>query len=416
MKPHRQSRAAPLPWLGRAAIGRLGGNAMPRRAWLILTALLLARVGFGYEYQSVPSLGPALIARLHLSYAGFGSLIGAYMVTGAFVALPLGFAGRRFGDRAVLGSGMALMALGQLVCALAPDARGIALGRALSGFGAVAMMVLQSKVIADWFTGRRFMLAISLSSAAYPVGVGLAQLVLPVLARDGGWPMAFGSAAAEALIALALFLVSFRPHAEAAAPAVGFGLPSAREAGLSACSGLIWTAYTACYAAFLSYTPALMAGRGEGLALVGLVVAVATWGNVLATPLGGAMAGRIGATTLLAVGTAAMILGVALMGAADLPLLSGALVGLPGSLHAGLIIALGTLSARTENRAVGMGIFFTIYYGGGALAPALCGMAADAYGGVPGAMFAGAAIGALAIPAFLAHRALGGRRVLAADR
>ena len=403
-------RPATLP--SPAAIGRLGGNAMPRRAWLILTALLLARVGFGYEYQSVPSLGPALIARLHLSYAGFGSLIGAYMVTGAFVALPLGFAGRRFGDRAVVGCGMALMALGQLVCALAPDARGIALGRAVSGFGAVGMMVLQSKVIADWFTGRRFMLAISLSSAAYPVGVGLAQLVLPVLARDGGWRAAFGSGAAEALIALALFLASFRPRADAA-PAAGFGLPSAREAGLSACSGLIWTAYTACYAAFLSYTPALMAGRGEGLALVGLVVAVATWGNVLATPLGGTIAGRIGATPLLAVGTVAMILGVTLMGAANLPLLSGVLVGLPGSLHAGLIIALGTLSARTENRAVGMGIFFTIYYGGGALAPALCGMAADAYGGVPGAMFAGAAIGALAVPAFLAHRALGGRRVLA---
>ena len=386
---------------------------MERRAWAILAALLLARIGFGYEYQSVPSLGPGLIARLHLSYAGFGSLIGVYMITGAFVALPLGLLGRRFGDRLVLGGGMALMAAGQALCALAPDGRGIAIGRAVSGFGAVAMMVLQSKVIADWFAGRRFMLAISLSSAAYPVGVGLAQLVLPPLARAWGWGAAFGSGALEALVALALFLAAFRRHANAAS-ASGLGLPTGREAAMSACAGLIWTAYTACYAAFLSYTPALMHARGQDLALVGLVVAVATWGNVIATPAGGAIAGRIGATPLLAVGTAAMILGVALMGATNLPLLSGALVGLPGSLHAGLIIALGTLSARAENRAVGMGIFFTIYYGGGAIAPALCGMAADAYGGVGGAMFAGAAIGALAIPAFLAHRALGGRATLAA--
>ncbi|MDE2005719.1 MAG: MFS transporter [Rhodospirillales bacterium] len=388
---------------------------MRYRPWVILTALLLARIGFGYEYQSVPSLGAGLIARLGLSYAAFGSLIGAYMLSGAFVALPLGLLGGRFGDRAVLGTGIALMAVGQAVCALSGSglalgaARVIAAGRFVSGLGAVAMMVLQSKVIADWFAGRRFMLAISLSSAAYPVGVGLSQIVMPLLARDFGWGAAFGSGALEAAAALALFLASFQPHAASTARR-RFALPGGRESALSACSGLIWTAYTACYAAFLSYTPALMAGRGQSLALVGLVVAVATWGNVVATPAGGTIAGRIGAPPLLAIGTACIILGTVLMGATHWPLLAGALVGLPGSVHAGLIIALGTLSSRVENRAAGMGIFFTVYYGGGALAPALCGIAADAYGNAAGAMFAGAAIGALAVPAWLAHRALGGAR------
>ena len=395
---------------------------MTHRPWIILSALLLARIGFGYEYQSVASLGPGLIARLGLSYAAFGSLIGAYMLSGAFVALPLGLLGGRFGDRWVLAAGLALMAAGQAICALASTglagqgsggtAEGIAIGRFVSGLGAVAMMVLQSKVIADWFSGRRFMLAISLSSAAYPVGVGLSQLILPPLAQEAGWGAAFGSGAIEAAAALVLFLASYRPAPGIAARRRGLALPGAREAGLSACAGLIWTAYTACYAAFLSYSPALMTARGQGLALIGLVVAVATWGNVVATPSGGVLAGRIGAPPVLAIGTLAMILGVVLMGATRLPLLAAALAGLPGSMHAGLIIALGTLSSRVENRAAGMGIFFTIYYGGGALAPALCGIAADAYGGAAGAMFAGAAIGALAVPAYLAHRALGGRGAL----
>lgn len=385
---------------------------MDRRPWVILTALLLARVGFGYEYQTLASLGPGLIARLHLSYASFGSLIGVYMLSGAFVALPLGLLGRRFGDRPVLGGGVALMAAGQVICALAGGAQGIAAGRFVSGIGAVAMMVLQSKVIADWFTGPRFMLAISMSSAAYPVGVGLSQIVLPPLAHRFGWGAAFGSGAAEAALALLLFLASYRPPPEAGEAPRGFSLPTGREAALSAVAGLIWTAYTACYAAFLSYTPALMTARGEGFALIGLVVAVATWGNVLATPLGGALANRWGAPRVFAVGAAAMLLGTAAMGWIDLPMLWGALVGLPGSLHAGIIIALGTLSARAENRPAAMGIFFTIYYAGGALAPALCGVAADAYGGVSGAMFAGAAIGAVAIPAYLLHRALGGRNAL----
>ena len=75
------------------------------------------------------------------------------------------------------------MVLGPLlISAAAAGPAGIGIGRSVAGVGAVAMIVLQNKIIADWFTGRRFMWAISVSVAAYPIGVGLAQLVLPPLA------------------------------------------------------------------------------------------------------------------------------------------------------------------------------------------------------------------------------------------
>ena len=45
------------------------------------------------------------------------------MLPGVFVALPLGLLGRRFGDRLVLGAGLALMALGALVSFWAGTAR-----------------------------------------------------------------------------------------------------------------------------------------------------------------------------------------------------------------------------------------------------------------------------------------------------
>jgi cyanate permease len=50
-----------------------------------------------------------------------------------------------------------------------------------------------------------------------------------------------------------------------------------------------------------------------------------------------------------------------------------------------------------------MGIFYTTYYAGNALAPALCGHAADLAGGPGGALYAAAAIGLLAIPLWLLH-------------
>jgi MFS family permease len=69
-------------------------------------------------------------------------------------------------------------------------------------------------------------------------------------------------------------------------------------------------------------------------------------------------------------------------------------------------MAVGTLSARPENRAVGMGIFYTLYYLGGTFAPALCGLVADIMGQPEGGLLAGAAISALAIPLYLLHRTL----------
>ncbi len=387
------------------------------RGWTILGAIVLARIGFGYQFQTVASLGPALIRLFGLDYAGLGTLIGAYMVAGVFVALPLGLLARRFGDRVVLGGGLALMALGGAVSAWAGGAGGIAAGRVVAGVGAVAMTVLQSKVIADWFLGPRFMLAISISVGAYPVGIGLSQITAPVLAHAYGWPAAFLAGAVEMAAATALFLASFRPApweapGDPAARGV-FRMPGRAECLLLIVAGLIWTAYTAGYAGFLSYTPSLMAARGEGLLLTGIVMAFATWGNVAGTLGGGALAERWGAWPVFATGTAVMTLGITAMGLIDWPVGLGAIIGIPGSIQPGVIVAIGTLSARPENRAAGMGVFYTTYYLGGALVPALCGKVADLWGGPAGAMYAAAAVSALAFPIYVLHRRLAARAQIA---
>ena len=65
------------------------------------------------------------------------------------VVLPLGLLARRFGDRWVLIAGLALMTGGACFSVWAPSAFGIGAGRAVAGLGAVAVSVLQGKVIAD---------------------------------------------------------------------------------------------------------------------------------------------------------------------------------------------------------------------------------------------------------------------------
>ncbi len=387
---------------------------MGARPWIILAAIVLARIGFGFQFQTVATLGPDLMGRFGLDFAGLGSLIGAYMLPGVFVALPAGLLGRRFGDGLVLGSGLVLMALGGVISAAADGITGIGAGRAVAGLGAVAMSVLQSKVIADWFPGRRFMLGISISTASYPIGVGLSQIFVPGLAGRFGLGAPFLASAGGMAISALLFAGSYRAAPGVARDRPGFAFPTAGECLLLVIGGMIWAAYTGAYAGYLAYLPSLMNERGRSLALTALVATIATWGNAPATLAGGGLAARFGMWRIFLVGTLSLILGMAGTGGVDWPVLFGAMIGVPGSMQSGVIMAVGTLSARAEHRAAGMGLFYVVYYLGGAVVPALCGWAADAYGGAAGAMFAAAGVAVLAVPMFMLHRRLAGHEAMLA--
>jgi MFS family permease len=379
---------------------------MDCRSRMMLAAIVLARVGFGFQFQQVATLGPVLMPRFHLDYATLGSLIGVYMLPGVFVALPAGMLGRRLGDGPVLGAGLVLMALGGFISAGVAGLAGMTAGRMVAGLGAVAMSVLQSKVIADWFRAKRFMLAISISTASYPAGVGLSQVVVPRLAARFGLGVPFLVGAVWMVVSAALFAGSYRSAVQAGASGRNVVFPSARECMLLLIGGLTWTSYTGAYAGYLAYLPSLMRERGWGLALTALTATIATWGNAGATLAGGGLAARWGMWPVFLAGSLFLVAGTAGAGGLDWPVLCALLIGLPGSIQSGVIMAVGTLSARAETRAAGMGLFYVVYYVGGAVIPAVCGWAADAYGRAAGAMYAAAAVALLAVPLFMLHRKL----------
>lgn len=371
------------------------------RRWGLVAAVSLSRVAFGYQFQSLASLGPELLQRFGLGYAELGGLIGLYMAPGVLVALPGGLLGRRYGERLVVGGGLALMTLGTAACAGAGGPSGIGIGRAVAGAGAVMLVVMQGKMIGDRFPGRSFLPVMGLVVGAFPVGVGLVELTHGPVVRALGWPGIFIVGAGIAAAALLLFLVSSeRAHPDAGA---AWALPSRRECALVTVAGVVWTAYNAGYYGFLSYMPSVLASRGHPPGMLALVLTLATWLNLPATVLGGALAARFGNRPVFLAGTVAGIVAVAGPAVLDWPLLWGLLFGTVASLHAGVIIGVGTLSARPENRAVGMGLFYAVYYAGGALLPAMCGRAADLLGDPAGALVAAAALSAVAIPAFMLH-------------
>lgn len=378
---------------------------MKRGHFGTLAAIVLARMAFGMQVQTVATIGPALRHAFALDFAGFGTLVGLYMLPGVALAIPVAFAGRRLGDRNALGLGMVLMTLGSALSAAAPGVAVFGAGRLLCGSGAVAILVFQGKVLSERYSGRAFSLATSLQTGAFPIGVGLAPLMLNPLAASLGWRAAFVAGALLAAIPVGLLLATWRdtpPVGVAGARLLAW--PSRREVRLVILAGLVWVFYNAGFANYLAFMPSLMAARHVVGAVAASVVPFATWPNLAFVLMGAAIAHRFGNTPVFLAGTLCTLAAI-LWAVAGGPLFATALLfGTLGAMHGGIIVATGTLATRPENRGVGMAIFYTVYYAGGFVFPAICGHAADLAGGPQGAFIAAAALSVLAIPAWLLIR------------
>jgi MFS family permease len=132
------------------------------------------------------------------------------------------------------------------------------------------------------------------------------------------------------------------------------------------------------------------------------------------TLAGGGLAARFGGFNIFLTGTLALTIGMVGTTLSGWPVAFAVLLGVGGSIQPGVIMAVGTLSARPENRAVGMGLFYTLYYLGGTVAPAVCGAVADAVGRPEGGLLAAAALSGLAIPLYMLHRALASHEAMLA--
>ena len=382
---------------------------MQGRRWIILAGVVLGRVAFGLQLQAVASLGPDLVAAFHLDYAALGTLIGLYMLPGAFVAIPGGMLGRRFGDRVVLGAGFALMTAGSLGCGLAPGPATLGAARVVAGTRG------RDPRRDDGQGGRRRLLRRRVRasrwgwwSAVSRSGSGCASCSPRRSRPHFGWHGDFLAGAVVAAAALACFLLGEPAGRRRVLPGTAL-FPSRRECLLVFLAGAVWTTYNAGYFGFLSYLPSLMAARGHGVALTGAVMAIATWGNIPLILLGGAIAARMGNMRVFTVGMLALVAGLAGLGVSDHPIAWAILFGTIGSVQPSVIVAAGTLSARPENRAIGMGIFYTVYYIGGTVLPGLFGHAADRAGSPAGAFLAAAAVALLAVPLFALHQHLAAR-------
>lgn len=363
-----------------------------QQRWKSLAALTIARAAIGFQFQTVAALAPFLQRDLALDKAQLGWLIGLYLLPGAAVALPGGLLGKRFGDTRVVVVGLVLMAAGGIGIAAAHTFAQANAARLVSGIGAVMLNVLVTKMVADVFDGKERLLAMSILINSWPIGIGMALLVVGPLGAHAGWPWGFASAALFALLAGALVAALHRPPPVADDGGEPMRTTLARrEWVLLVVASLPWLLYNAAFQIVLSFLPSWLVERGIGIAAAGSLVAVTTAMVVVSVQAGGIVLRRARRPDLIChaaiAGWCATFVFLA-AGSAPLPwLLAG---GLLGGLPAAAFVSLPAELLPPAARNLGMGVFYTIYYGGCAVLPALAGMLYDDSGGAAALLFAAA--------------------------
>ena len=369
---------------------------MGRNRWVILAALFTSRASVGFQYQGVASSSQMLRETLGVGLDQIGVLIGAYFITGLFLALPAGMIGARFGSRATVLAGLALMTLGALAGAFASSWEMHMAARVIAGAGGVLVSVLMTKMVSDWFTGRDIATAMGIFVNSWPVGIATGLLVIPQLGLATGLRGVFLVSALLCALGFALVALVYREpqqtlQAAPQAAAVANVWPQRRGLELVVYAALVWGWFNAGFAMVFGFGPAMLIEGGQSAVAAGSIVSIVLWLSILSVPAGGLIADRTQRPRLIIALATAVAVALIFYGAgAPAPYLAFAALGLVVGLPAGPIMALPAAVLRPNERAVGMGVFYTIFYLLMVGAPVVAGALAKSTGSAALAFRAGA--------------------------
>ena len=365
------------------------GDQALRNRWGILAILFVVRLTIAFQFQSVAAVAPLLQQSFGVGLADIGILIGLYFTPGVVLALPGGAIGRKLGDKPTTIVALLLMTAGSLAMATTDVWGWQMAGRLASGAGGVLLTVQLTKMGTDWFAGKEIATAMAIFVNSWPAGVAISLLALPPIGTSYGAGAVFLSTGALTAIGIVLILI-YQPPPGATASAAGSGRldPLALLAVIVA--GAIWGLYNVGFAMIFSFGPSLLVERGWSIAAAGSAISVVMWLSVISVPSGGYLADR-GKPLVLTIAASLAVAGLlAWLTRSDAVITILVLIGLVGGFPAGPIMSLASRVLAPETRAIGMGVFYTLFYAAMMLGPAIAGRLAKSAGTAAAALDLGA--------------------------
>lgn len=365
-------------------------DARPRGARATLAACGGAHMVHDGLHDALYVLLPLWSQAFGLSLAQVGVLKAAYSGAIALFQVPAGLLAERFGERALLGAGTAVVGIGYLLLGFSSGFAMLIGVLVLTGLGSGVQHPLSSSLVARaWHDGPR-RAALGIYNFCGDVGKMVVPASIAVIAGAVGWrtgAIAFGiaGAASGAILYIALRRLNMgaapeTPAADERAPDKG-GWGITNPGGFRAIS-VINVIDTAVIYGFLTFLPFLLMEKGAPVELVGVAMALVFAGGAAGKFACGVLAERVGiirtaVLTLVLKGVGIVVLITLPLTAilVLLPVVGGALNGTSSVLYASVA---EFVAPDRHSRA--FGLFYTLGIGSGAVAPPVFGLLSDITG------------------------------------
>jgi MFS family permease len=353
--------------------------------WKIFAVLYLSQLSFAVTVQSIPPVMSLVIERFHLSHHEAGLLMSVFSFPGIFLSLPSGMLSDRWGVKPVGVIALILTAAGTLLVAVGQSFSVVLAGRMIAGMGAVTLVIIIPKAIAQWFAGREMGVAMGLFNTAMPLGTIVMLNAGPALSAFGGWRTGIWATLALTLIAVAVFSVFYEnPITETRQrPTGGPGPTLEGKVGVPIwLIGAAWGFFNMAIMSLFTFAPDFLVAQGFALGRAGFDTSLVMIGSMVFSPIIGHLTDRVGRK--------AAFIGAGGVGMAAL------LLVLPGVDHnfAVLFLAVGILAAlipapvfslaaevvSLDRLGLGYGILSTLLNIGMFVGPQIVGLGRDVSG------------------------------------
>ncbi|TVT01630.1 MFS transporter [Amycolatopsis bartoniae] len=253
-----------------------------------------------FHRMSLSVAGLTAQERFSVDATGLAAFSVVQLVLYALLQVPAGAAADRFGPRRLLLAGMALMAVGSTVFALATSYPLAMTGRALIGAGDAFLFVNVLRLAQNWFPGRRYALVAALTGMIGGLGQLIATAPLAALLDGFGWTAAFLTAGVLTAVLLLVvgLLLKESPRGRVAPVVSGEPLrKSLRHAWRSrGTRHAMWSHFTL-MGTFVSFTavlgqPYLVSAQGRTPGAASGLLTVVVVGFALVSAVAGQVASR----------------------------------------------------------------------------------------------------------------------------
>jgi MFS transporter, FSR family, fosmidomycin resistance protein len=331
---------------------------------------------------------PVWAAEFQLSFAQVGVIRTAYTGGMAALQIPFGVLAERWGERRLLAAGTAITGLGFIGAGTAGGFVSLLAFLLAAGLASSVQHPLSSSLVSKAYeTGPRraalgtYNFSGDVGKAAIAAGIGLLAAVI-------GWRAAsamYGVIGIVAAVAILLVLgrlsagAADAPDTRADAQRSGWGIRDGRGFSALAAIGMIDNATRT---GFLTFVGFVLIAKGSSVAGVGVALALVFAGGAAGKFVCGLIAERVGVIRTVVFTEMATTLGIITVLVSPLPVALAALVPLGVALNGTSSVLYGTVAdlVLPERRSRAYGLYYTLTMVASSLAPAVYGVASDAFG------------------------------------